>query len=336
MRNFLHHLFVSGEHNNHRPHMLRPYMILLLAFISILIFIFVVFQQYLLTKTDLLASIYPKVLAQLTNEDRNKASLSELTTNPVLEEVARLKAEDMAAHGYFAHNSPTGVTPWHWFAKAGYEYDYAGENLAINFSDSKDVVEAWMNSPTHRANILNNNYTEIGIATARGTYEGKEAVWVVQSFGKPKSAPRFAIVQQEEFVEPSVPVSSPEETGRKNSPEDTIVSTEILGVEDEVASVTMESFAATGSPEAVAEARSVTQPAATSLFAFLATNPQAILALVFFLIGGAVFIALLLLIFAEVSHHHVRQAIMATVFLLLLIALFVVYRHFFLESFAIS
>ncbi len=96
-----------------------------------------------------------------------------------------MKADDMATKGYFAHTSPEGLTPWYWFAQVGYNYTYAGENLAINFNESKDVDTAWLASPTHRANILNSHYTEIGIATAQGMYKGVQATFVVQMFGTP-------------------------------------------------------------------------------------------------------------------------------------------------------
>jgi hypothetical protein len=91
----------------------------------------------------------------------------------------------MAANEYFAHYSPDGVSPWHWFNRAGYVYAHAGENLAIHFTDSTEVVEAWMKSPAHRANIVDSKYTEIGVGTAKGTYEGYDTVFVVQLFGTP-------------------------------------------------------------------------------------------------------------------------------------------------------
>jgi hypothetical protein len=83
-----------------------------------------------------------------------------------------------------------GKTPWYWFEQAGYDYAAAGENLAVNFTDSKDVTAAWLASPSHRANIMSGNYTEIGIATARGTYKGKDAIFVVQEFGRPSLVAR--------------------------------------------------------------------------------------------------------------------------------------------------
>jgi len=92
----------------------------------------------------------------------------------------------MASKGYFAHYSPSGLSPWYWFTKAGYSYKKAGENLAVNFKDSDDVVRAWMNSPTHKANIVKEGYTEIGIGIAEGVYQGKKATFVVQLFAAPQ------------------------------------------------------------------------------------------------------------------------------------------------------
>jgi hypothetical protein len=124
-------------------------------------------------------------VVELTNEERVTVTAPPLRRSAVLDEAAARKAEHMATEGYFAHYSPQGVSPWHWFDSVDYTYAYAGENLAIHFSDSGEVVKAWMESPTHRANIINNNFTEIGVGTAKGTYEGYETVFVVQLFGTP-------------------------------------------------------------------------------------------------------------------------------------------------------
>jgi hypothetical protein len=98
----------------------------------------------------------------------------------------------MAKNGYFAHFAPDGTSPWHWFDEAGYVYTHAGENLAIHFTDSNEVVDAWMNSPKHRENIVNGVYTEIGVGTAKGKFEGYDTVYVVQLFGTPAQAPVVA------------------------------------------------------------------------------------------------------------------------------------------------
>lgn len=135
---------------------------------------------------DSLSAVYGSVLVALANDERSLNNAGKLTVNATLERAAQMKADDMAAKGYFSHNTPDGKTPWYWFEQAGYKYEYAGENLAVNFTDSSEVHTAWVKSRGHFLNIINPRYTEIGIATSTGTYKGREAVFVVQMFGTPQ------------------------------------------------------------------------------------------------------------------------------------------------------
>ena len=144
----------------------------------------------------LVSTILPSVIVDLTNDERQDDSLRTLKRNSVLDEAARRKAEDMAKYSYFAHYSPAGVSPWFWFDSAGYNFVPAGETLAVHFTDSDDVVQAWMNSPGHRANILNGNYTEIGVGSAKGQYKGYSTVFVVQLFGTPAVSAPIAVATQ--------------------------------------------------------------------------------------------------------------------------------------------
>jgi len=160
---------------------------LIILELGFLVQVFVVFD-----KTKFLAAVLPGVLTSMTNEKRTENQLATLTINPLLVEAAQLKANDMAARGYFSHDTPDGKTPWYWLDQVGYTYQYAGENLAVNFIESKDVTEAWMNSPSHRANIVKGNYTEIGIAVSSGMYKGRESIFVVQFFGKPITKTRLS------------------------------------------------------------------------------------------------------------------------------------------------
>lgn len=155
-----------------------------LSSIIFLLFICSIFQ-YVIIKEINLASVISSVLVDLANGDRQNNNTTPLGVNPLLVQAAQEKANNMAIEGYFAHTSPEGLSPWHWFRVAGYDFIYAGENLAVNFSDSGDVEKAWMNSQKHRENILNPNFTEIGIATAKGFYNGKETIFIVQMFGHP-------------------------------------------------------------------------------------------------------------------------------------------------------
>lgn len=130
-------------------------------------------------------AVLPAVIVDLTNKERGHGELGTLKHSSVLDAAAKLKADDMAQNEYFAHYSPKGISPWHWFGEVKYNFVHAGENLAIHFTDSADIMQAWMDSPTHRANIMNGNYTEIGVGTAEGTFEGFKTVYVVQLFGTP-------------------------------------------------------------------------------------------------------------------------------------------------------
>src|SRR3989338_443143 len=187
MKKYLHNFFIPHEGNDFRPHSLRGESVLMFGTVAVLLFAGALLNTYLATKTNFYAAIVPSVLADFANDDRRTLSLGPLQWNPILAEAARWKAEDMAEKGYFAHTSPEGVTPWQWFRKAGYSYRYAGENLAVYFSDFWDVHTAWMDSAGHRANILSGKFTEIGIAAAKGIYQGRETIFVVELFGKPQA-----------------------------------------------------------------------------------------------------------------------------------------------------
>ena len=138
-------------------------------------------------------SITVQELIDLTNSKRQEQGLPALAVNQTLVQVAQQKAADMIAKNYWAHTSPDGLTPWTFFKSANYKYLYAGENLARDFSDSTSVVNAWMNSSTHRENIVSNRYREIGIAVIHDTFQGQPTTLVVQMFGtQVSSAPVVA------------------------------------------------------------------------------------------------------------------------------------------------
>lgn len=126
-------------------------------------------------------------LLEKTNFQRQQNGLSALSYNNVLSNAAYQKAQDMFTDDYWAHVAPDGKTPWDFIIQNGYKYSYAGENLAKDFNKSGGVVSAWMNSPSHRANILNPNYTEVGFAVVNGNLSGEETTLVVQMFGQPES-----------------------------------------------------------------------------------------------------------------------------------------------------
>lgn len=124
-----------------------------------------------------------------TNTARAASSVAPLAENATLDDVATLRLDDMFAHQYFAHVSPTGESALTVASSVGYNHLALGENLAEGmFAGDQALVTAWMNSPGHRANILDAHYTQIGIAVREGMFDGQETWIAVQVFGKPVSA----------------------------------------------------------------------------------------------------------------------------------------------------
>jgi uncharacterized protein YkwD/uncharacterized protein YukE len=134
------------------------------------------------------ASLTKEGVIRFTNIYRANNGLSPLSENAILNTSALKKARDMFEKQYFAHDSPFGVGVADLAQQEGYTFITIGENLALgNFLNDEILVQAWMDSPGHRENILNANYREIGIGVVKGTYEGKTAWMAVQHFGKPTS-----------------------------------------------------------------------------------------------------------------------------------------------------
>ncbi|GAB4145138.1 MAG: hypothetical protein OHK0017_04410 [Patescibacteria group bacterium] len=119
------------------------------------------------------------------NSQRIKNGLDPLKQNQLLMNAARNKANDMISNNYFAHISPVNGRKWSSFIReSGYNYIEAGENLANGFDNINDLVQAWMDSPTHRDNILNPGVDETGVAVREGKLDGYDTIYVVQVLGK--------------------------------------------------------------------------------------------------------------------------------------------------------
>lgn len=217
--------FIPHVENEHKPYFFREHVMLGLLLSTLLLFVASWGLSQIAEKSDTVAAIYSSVLVDLTNENRTAHGRESLRVNPILTDVAVRKSVHMAENGYFAHTSPDGLSPWHWFREAGYEFVYAGENLAIDFSQSDEVAQAWMESPTHRDNVLSEYFTEIGIATARGTYRGRQTVFITQAFGQPAAQSHmFGFAEAEDVEGSQLEVVDVAEVGSQQS---------VLGAEHE-------------------------------------------------------------------------------------------------------
>ncbi len=184
IKTFFHRLFIPKEDNNFRAKALHTdflTMYLLVALMLTFAFKYTNLHNVLGYATD----ISIDKIFQLTNQEREQHGLPDLQYNNELAAAAQAKAQDMFAKNYWSHYSPTGETPWDFILAEHYRYSYAGENLAKNFMFSRGVMDAWMNSPTHRDNILRTQYTQIGIAVTDGILNGEQTTLVVQEFGAP-------------------------------------------------------------------------------------------------------------------------------------------------------
>jgi len=178
------HLLVPRESNNHKAKILHSSSLVVIAVLLI------IFQGVI----NYIPKINPNILGyasnisiqevvNLTNQKRTEAGLSALSLNQELSAAAYTKGQDMINKDYWAHTAPDGTEPWKFFGDFGYKYRYAGENLARDFSNASSAVNAWMNSPTHRENILNPKYKEIGIGVTEGDLAGSDTTVIVQFFG---------------------------------------------------------------------------------------------------------------------------------------------------------
>jgi len=296
--------FIPDEGNDHRPHVLRGNnirnIVILIIFLEIITFLIPTIAR--INMTGGMAAVLPAVLASLTNEERESQNLSALAISPLLTKAAELKASDMAEKGYFAHTSPEGITPWYWLSEVGYRYQYAGENLAVNFNDSKDVTNAWMNSPTHRANIVKGIYTEVGTGIATGFYKGERAIFVAQVYANPiiENIERF--VSQNVSIKPASRVVSipKEETAR------------VLGVEV-ATDIENEKKVSEVQPVEVNTEEKVlgdmlgeagSMQSEPTFWQRMLASPRSTTNIVLFIMFGIIVVALLLNIFIKIKHQH--------------------------------
>lgn len=185
----LRHYFIPHPKTHQKAHLLHWHYLIIYILLFVLLRVgFDLVNIYNPGVLGINSDITVAKIIEDTNQERTKAGLSPVIENSALDAAAALKAKNMFEENYWAHYSPSGKNPWEFISGAGYKFSYAGENLARNFSNSDDVVKAWMASPSHRENIMNAKYEEIGIAVVDGTLNGQKTTLVVQMFGRPYNA----------------------------------------------------------------------------------------------------------------------------------------------------
>lgn len=208
------HWFHPRRSNNHRPRVLHPQILGLLA---LSIFGLALAGQPLKHVIHRFGGVLGyasnisagDVVAQV-NQRRADAGEGALVTSSALNQAAFAKAQNMLALQYWAHVAPDGTQPWFFFKQAGYRYSIAGENLARDFETTGDMVQGWMDSPTHKENILNSRYRETGVAVVNGSLEGVETTLVVQLFGAPQN--QAPTVKATDDSTPKVAAKAPVQT----------------------------------------------------------------------------------------------------------------------------
>lgn len=286
--------FTPHQENDYKPHFSATSSILFISSAMVVVFLFSVFQYSAISRgNNYLAAVISSTLVDITNENRISYGKGTLIVSPILMGAAQAKADDMAKKSYFAHTSPEGVTPWHWFEKVGYTFSYAGENLAVNFSDSIDVSEAWMNSPGHKANILNDRFTEIGIATSQGVYKGEPTTFVVQLFGKPevtKAKEMGRVVVKKENI--------------TTSPRSTTTPTEVAGATLETITVDDMFIAVKNSTAIDANTAQIIRVPEDAWVARFLVSPKTALTYAYIVFGILIIMALALDTFIEIRRRH--------------------------------
>ena len=178
------HLLIPRESNNQRAKLLHNSSLTLITFAFILYQLIISFVPRFAPRIlGFAANISPDEVVRLTNEKRTQAGLLPLSLNSTLSQAAQAKGADMLNKGYWAHVAPDGTQPWVFFTNFGYKYRYAGENLARDFANPQSAVEAWMNSPSHKENLLSPKYKEIGIGVVEGNLAGVDTTIIVEFFG---------------------------------------------------------------------------------------------------------------------------------------------------------
>ena len=201
MKEFLRHLFIPHHRNNYRGKILHhSTLFVLILFLTFSSFSSISLKHISKDVLGIAYSITDSDMLTYVNKARAENNLQPLVMNDVLAQAALAKGKDMFSKNYWAHFAPDGTSPWYFIRNSGYQYTYAGENLAKGFTDSKDVVDAWLASPSHRENILSDKYQDMGFAILEGSLQGEDTVLVVQMFGKNPYTEAAAVPSENSFA----------------------------------------------------------------------------------------------------------------------------------------
>jgi hypothetical protein len=187
----VHHKKRRAQHHRHSKHYLKaywPYLPMLMVVV-----VGLAINSLWASNTRVLGAysdFSSQSLLTTTNAARQVEQQPSLVLDNQLTAAAQAKAMDMVSHNYWSHTSPDGQTPWKFIEAAGYSYEQAGENLAYGFNNASTTVTGWMNSPEHRANILNSGYSEVGFGVVSSpNFQNKgPATIVVAMYAKPIAA----------------------------------------------------------------------------------------------------------------------------------------------------
>ncbi|HSX19300.1 MAG TPA: CAP domain-containing protein [Candidatus Saccharimonadales bacterium] len=204
VHHFLPHFLVDSEFAinsghaqklHHRAHAISTFSLFAYVQLVLVLIVSLYFVHLKAPKILGTATFSADQIIALTNQKRAQNGLGALSYNSQLAAAASAKAANMFAENYWAHFSPSGKSPWQFITAAGYRYVFAGENLARDFDNADAVVNAWMNSPSHRDNLLDKNFKEVGVAVVSGKLTGHDGILVVQEFGAGVSQQQAKIVQ---------------------------------------------------------------------------------------------------------------------------------------------
>jgi len=302
--------FFPYSDNDFQPQILKPRSLFCLSVVLLLVKFLIFSWLVYFPTTAQFAIVTSSNLVNLTNQERISLGLNALKISDKLVRAAEEKARDMLNKNYFAHTSPEGTTPWHWLEKNGYNYIAAGENLAKNFNDSKFLHKAWMNSPSHKENITNNKYQEIGIAVVEGIVDGKKIVIAVQYFGRTLASQPVMVAEEQPEPGPESQLQPKPETEQPILISDTEIQKQEISL-TEIGEDIKESV-----PAQIQEIENN-----ENFLGAVSEKSESFTQKFYFIILGLLILVLLLTIFINVRVQYPKTIFTATIFIVLIAAI---------------